>query len=369
MKHITIRAENYFNLYKKCYEMFYVDAGHPFDLAEVVLVPQIPAALKNPSNPSQPSQWQTKFLDLCADNQMRPTVIAPHLYAAIPGVQEARLQELEDEFNKRWPAPAGQPPEQTELLITEWNRTVEKYAIRPGAVAFLANALVQFNDSYNSSGRSLRVLGAHLFSAQKQIWTGIEDPGMPDVPGGSAAPNLPMSSGLLLKVYGKHLYAETPNRVQVVSGRFQDPDPTLADQGVYRDFDVIAGKSDDGQTMHILASTMMAWDRPGEAPIYPEFSGSGEDDFATNGFPTEHGTTYQVRNLPHSGDVRIERWTEAFNADETSYLAQFASGGEGATLVMVEELEKSVENGVLSFQFSQNMKQNSYDLIKMTLLP
>jgi hypothetical protein len=362
---IKVRAENYFKLYKKCYEAFYRDPGHPFDLADVVLVPQVPAALENLPNPSEPSQWQTRFLDLCASNGLRPTVIAPHLYAAIPGVQEAKLKTLEDGFARRWPAAPGQAPGQTQMLVTEWNRTVEKYAIRPGAVPFLANALIQFNDSYNASGSSVRVSGAHLFSAAKQIWTGAEDPGLPGVPGGRADANLPLSSGLLLEVYGKHLYGETPNRVQVVSGRFQDPAPTTQDLGVYRDFDVIAGRSDDRKTLHILASTFMAWDRPGSDPIYPEYSGRGEADFATNGLPTEHATAYEIRNVPLSGKVRIERWSEAFNEDETSYLAQFSNGGAGATLVLVESFVQPVVNGGVSFTFAQGMKQNSYDLIKV----
>jgi len=203
------------------------------------------------------------------------------------------------------------------IWVTEWNRTLEKYAFSYASMPYIMNTFFYMNqvsagEAKRSDGRALKVeMGGAQFFGKNNMWrAGINpDTGQMD--------SLPGHSGLAWEVYGKTLYQDATNRLNV-DGTFHEGQ--MGDNtNPIKDFTVMAGRSETEELVVLVVSSMYLEDR-GEHP-------NSQD---------------QSKRLPYVIDIdslgftpqSIERQVQ--KSDKINFRA-----GEGAVLVSIPEFGSS----------------------------
>jgi hypothetical protein len=126
--------------------------------------------------------------------------------------------------------------ENTPVYITEWNRNIPIYAQSPSSQAYLTSVLTIYNDLWegndgNSSYGVSTLRMAHFFAARSFFW---EENGRIKPP------------GITWSVYGE-MVANTPVRLQNEGGFPSDSIDS-------NEFNILAGKSENGSKINILLS-------------------------------------------------------------------------------------------------------------------
>ena len=315
-----------------------------------------------PVAPSYFGNFTVDFLDALQLNydpqnpqRTKLEAVVDHIYDTDPTEFLSRLEnfdllyediEATKDIFKTGP---NQETELPEVWLTEWNRDLNDYAKSGAAMPFILNTFFYMNqvcagEVIRSDGKPLRVrLGGAQFFGANDIWyygidpeTGLE---------GSVNRHV----GLAWEVYGKTLYQEASNRLEV-SGTFHEdrvhPDATNA----VKDFTVMAGRSETEELVVLVVSSMRLAE-PGDTPI---------------------DTDYQQRH-PYVVDVddlgfvplTIERFVQegSFQAEQSANGTNLIAVPESGSLEPAYQAwSTSLASDSLTIQVD-DMVENSYEVI------
>lgn len=141
-----------------------------------------------------------------------------------------------------------------EIWVTEWNRTLDKYSFSYASMPYIMNTFFYMNqvcagEVKRHDGRDLKVelAGAQFFGPNHMWRAGIN-------PGTGQMDNLAGHAGLAWEVYGKTLYQDATNRLNV-SGTFHESQ--MGDNtNPIKDFTVMAGRSATEELVVLVVSSM-----------------------------------------------------------------------------------------------------------------
>lgn len=148
----------------------------------------------------------------------------------------------------------GMTTELPDIWVTEWNRTLDKYAFTYGSMPFILNTFYYMNqlaagEAKRHDGRDMRVrLGGAQFFGPHNMWrAGIN-------PNTGLLDSLPDHAGLVMEVYGKTLYQDANQRLEV-TGSFHEDE--IGDSGnAMKDFTVMAGRSETEELVVLVVSSL-----------------------------------------------------------------------------------------------------------------
>lgn len=312
--------------YARLFEAVQDEIGLEPALGHLRLVAHFPADL-TPGTPVD--DWRQGFLQYVDQNNVSVDLVAPHFYVAFAFQAQDRIDEVRRQFETYSLPVPGQ-------VVSEWNRN-GSFVHGAAAVPFAANMLKVLAD--NAGGD---VECAQFYSARAALWTVENDPEA-HLLGAGHEVNAPKSPGLLWKVYGKHLYQQTPRRIQVEGDHL-----AAALSGGFREVTAIGGLSTSGDALHLVVSSYVA--DPSGAPL-PQYARSGD----------KHGIDLRLTGLPFTGTIRIERFRETDSPDFTPGASPL-----GATLVSVETVTVPVLPGGRARVRLRHVLDNAYELIRIT---
>lgn len=141
-----------------------------------------------------------------------------------------------------------------EIWITEWNRTLDKYAYTYASMPHILNTFYYMNkvssgEARRHDGRELktRIGGAQFFGKNNMWRSGIN-------PATGEMDNLTSHAGLVWELYGKTLYQDANNRLDV-AGPFHEG--KIGDNtNPIKDFTVMAGRSDTEELVVLVVSSV-----------------------------------------------------------------------------------------------------------------
>jgi len=178
--------------------------------------------------------FSKRFMELAQLNNESIDAVYAHLYRINPS-QTTYFFTHETESLGVFLAQYGYS-KNTPVYITEWNRNIPVYAQSPASQAYLTSVLTIYNDLWegnagNSSYDVNTLRMAHFFAARSFFW---EENGRIKPP------------GITWTVYGE-MVANTPIRLQNEGGF---PSQALDSN----EFNILAGKSENGSLVNILLS-------------------------------------------------------------------------------------------------------------------
>ena len=179
-------------------------------------------------------EFSERFMELAQQNNEPIDAIYVHLYRINPS-QTTYFFTHETESIGAFLAQYGYS-ENTPVYITEWNRNIPIYAQSPASQAYLTSVLTIYNDLWegnagNSSYDVNTLRMAHFFAARSFFW---EENGRIKPP------------GITWTVYSE-MVVNTPIRLQNEGGF---PSQALNSN----EFNILAGKSENGSQVNILLS-------------------------------------------------------------------------------------------------------------------
>lgn len=230
--------------------------------------------MMTPIPPGDPDGWTTDFMNVLesswnVDSPHRARIdgAVQHWYTVMPHQFLRKYQSLDTLFTtiasthnvlKQGEDLEVQYPE---IWITEWNRTIEKYADTYAAMPFLMNSFYYLNGMYHKEFKrtdgkefSITLAGAQFYSAKINLWNKLVDPVTND------SFIVKDHAGLAWEVYGNTLF-ETASERLVTSGSFFEPQMDWAGvMNPIKDFTVMAGRSSTQNRIVLVVSSMQLLD-------------------------------------------------------------------------------------------------------------
>lgn len=242
----------------------------------------------------------------------------------------------------------GMTTEFPDIWVTEWNRTLERYAFSYASMPYILNTFYYMNqlaagEAKRHDGGDMRVrLGGAQFFGPHNLWrAGIN-------PNTGLLDSLPDHAGLVWEVYGKTLYQDANQRL-AVEGPFHEVE--IGDAGnPMKDFTVMAGRSETEELVVLVVSSMLVT----EQNQHPDLRD------ATQRIPY----TIDVDELGFT-PLSVERMVQS--AEKLKFLqgkgAELTSVPEfGAPELMIGAWSFGMEPGVATIEVS-DMIENSYEVI------
>jgi hypothetical protein len=231
--------------------------------------------MMTPIPPGDPDGWTTEFMDVLEQNwdpqnphKIRIDGAIQHWYTTIPHSFLNKYEGLDTFYKaigeshhalKQGPNGEVVLPE---IWITEWNRTIEKYADTFASMPFLMNSFYYMDGLYNQDfkrkdGKDFGITfgGANFFSAKLMLWRKLIDPLTAEVY------LMKDHAGLAWEVYGNTLFETASERLATTGSFFeQNMDWGLVTDNPIKDFTVMSGRSETEDRVVIVISSMQLVD-------------------------------------------------------------------------------------------------------------
>ncbi|MGB0952742.1 MAG: FG-GAP-like repeat-containing protein [Planctomycetota bacterium] len=186
--------------------------------------------------------------------------VVGHFYGTDPSELVEKFEYYDDLFTdieenrSIFKTGPGMTTELPEIWVTEWNRTLDKYAFKYASMPFIMNTFFYMNqlsagEAKRHDGGDMRVrLGGAQFFGPHNMWrAGIN-------PNTNMLDSLPDHAGLAWEVYGKTLYQDANQRLEV-QGSFHEGEIGEANNAT-KDFTVMAGRSETEELVVLVISSL-----------------------------------------------------------------------------------------------------------------
>lgn len=227
--------------------------------------------MMTPIPPGDPDGWTTQFMNVLEQNwdpqnphKTRIDGAVQHWYASVPNSFLGKYEGLDTFFKELGEShqalkqgPNGEVL-MPEVWITEWNRTIEKYASSYASMPFIMNSFYYLDSLYHkdfkrSDGKEFGISlgGANHFSAKIMLWRTLVDSLSSDIY------HVKDHAGLAWEIYGNTLYETASERLATTGSFFEENmDWGEVIDNPIKDFTVMAGRSETSDRVVVVISSM-----------------------------------------------------------------------------------------------------------------